>query len=96
VSHTPGPWKLWGWDPGQHMYSIAAGRIIVALVPNACSIHEILSRREPAIQMANVKLIAAAPDLLLLVRGLAEALKEAGGYGALVAATEDALKEKGL
>jgi hypothetical protein len=50
------------------MYSIAAGRIIVALVPNACSIHEILTRREPAIQMANVNLIAAAPELLAALK----------------------------
>lgn len=61
--HTPGPWRT---DPDVGNESVlGADGIMVA----DCSIFTARNhRRNPAINQANARLIAAAPDLLNLVR----------------------------
>lgn len=92
VSHTPAPWFVGAQNDALY--------VIVGDPPsinNDYPRHD--ANREPIAKIytgdADARLIAAAPDLLLLVRALVEALKDAGGYSALVASTEDALKEHG-
>lgn len=62
--HTPGPWSVHGIVQNTGSISICAGQLGIADVTNAVSAADLVRGREPKAQMANAKLIAAAPLLL--------------------------------
>jgi hypothetical protein len=65
MSHIPGPWAADALsEQGDIRVACVDMPLVIASVHNGASIGEIIVGRQPSIQWANARLIAAAPELL--------------------------------
>jgi hypothetical protein len=76
--HTPGPWIIYG-DRGQ-IIGADDGKAAIAHIIEPSENHPPAWRRTPAVCQANARLIAAAPELLALIKGLVEWEARMGGF----------------
>ena len=80
--HTPGPWRV--GDAGSTVFGASGARPLM--------VASITHRIAPdATQRANARLIAAAPELLDVLRKVADECKAFGLHGWLVADIHDAV-----
>ena len=98
VKHTPGPWTYEG-DHTHRQYNI---RVLGRDAQHICTVNNlpphVLANREQSTAEANARLIAAAPDLLVALKCIADALsppRNAEEAAAIAAALAAIAKAKG-
>lgn len=85
-SHTPGPW---GVTKQGDIYSETTGDIL-ALIPNP-NFKDVQEGEQEAIMEANVRLFAAAPELLTALRDAVYIIKDMGAGGSMLTRFEAAI-----
>lgn len=75
-NHTPGPWN---WLYGTTLYGSQAGPISAIINNDGCTVWRDGRREEfEAVTQANLRLIAAAPDLYDALQKIADSAEEVG------------------
>ena len=79
VPHTPGPWLVTADEDDEEGYSVTVADALFDTVA------QLTPQRKDGEELANARLIAAAPDLLELARQYASECAECGGDGTIEA-----------
>lgn len=92
-AHTPGPWAITSISRETGAIGIGKDRILIAEAHNGYSFWDVMNGNEPREQLANARLISAAPDLLVALKMLVSNINEFGAVtdGEFIGCAESAI-----